>query len=235
MGNQESDRLAVLLHGPVACSFLPHTPHAVKLARLAAHAGKEVLLHQPMQSSHGNELGPGALLVEMDRPTFRNVLNNNLSALPHVSGINNHMGSLLTSRELPMGWLMEELRRYPSMFFVDSRTTPLTVAYNTATDHQIPSTWRDIFLDNEADVEHIRTQFKKLIQLAKLNGSAIAIGHPRPQTLAFLAAHLSDLEQEGISLRPVSDIIHLRKSVLRTAWQQAAPLSTIGRAQSKIQ
>ncbi|RLA18122.1 MAG: divergent polysaccharide deacetylase family protein [Gammaproteobacteria bacterium] len=235
MGNQNADRQAVLLPGPVACSFLPHTPHAVELAQLAARRGKEVLLHQPMQSTGGNDLGPGALILEMDHPTFRATLSSNLAALPHVSGVNNHMGSLLTSHYQPMSWLMEELHRYPAIFFVDSRTTAFTVAYNAATDHQIPSTWRDIFLDNEADEEQISTQFKRLIQLAKRNGSAIAIGHPYPETLAFLQTHLPDLEQLGISLRPVSDVISLRKSVLRTAWYQASPLSALNGKQKQIQ
>lgn len=226
MGNQPDDRLVIDLPGPVACSFLPHTPHAVELAHLAARAGKEVLLHQPMQSRGGNKLGPGALLLEMDRPTFRDVLSNNLAALPHVSGINNHMGSLLTSRDRPMDWLMTELQRYPSMFFIDSRTSAQSVAYTTASDHHIPSSSRDIFLDNDPDEEMILARFKEMIALAKTQGSAIAIGHPYAETLEFLARHLTDLKKEGIDLRPVSEVIRLRKPVLRTAWQQSNQLPT---------
>ncbi len=234
MGNQPSDRVAILLPGPVACSFLPHTPHAVELAQLAARAGKEVLLHQPMQSRGGNKLGPGALLRDMDRATFRSTLSSNLAALPHVSGINNHMGSLLTSLDQPMAWLMTELHRYPSMFFIDSRTTAQTIAQKTATRYQIPNSSRDIFLDNQNDETQILAQFRRLIKLAKSRGSAIAIGHPYPLTMAMLKTQLPRLEQQGVSLRPVSDVIRLRQPALRTAWRATSPRSATPTAPGPI-
>ena len=223
MGNNETDREAVLLPGPIAYAFLPHTPHAVELALLAARKGKEVLLHQPMQSSADKNLGPGALLLDMDRQTFRDTLSKNLASLPYVSGINNHMGSLLTRHQQPMRWLMTELQRYPSLFFLDSRTTAETVAYRNAENLHVPSSSRDVFLDNQLDNDALLTQFQRLIALARKRGSAIAIGHPYPETMTFLRKHLPDLGRAGIELRPVSDIIELRKPALRTAWQRSVP------------
>ncbi|MEL0082802.1 MAG: divergent polysaccharide deacetylase family protein [Gammaproteobacteria bacterium] len=226
MGNNETDRQAVLLPGPIAYAFLPHTPYAVELALLAARNGKEVLLHQPMQSSADNNPGPGALLLEMDQRTFRDTFSKNLAALPYVSGINNHMGSLLTRHQQPMQWLMAELQRYPSLFFLDSRTTAQTVAYQNAEDHHIPSSSRDVFLDNQLHPEALLAQFQQLITIARKQGSAIAIGHPYPQTIAFLREHLPDLKRAGIDLRAVSDIIDLRQPALRTAWQRSAPAAS---------
>lgn len=235
LGNRPEDRLAALLPGPVACSFLPHTPHAVELAQLAARNGKEVLLHQPMQASGQNRQGPGALRLTMDRASFRDTINNNLASLPHVSGVNNHMGSLLTSHSQAMGWLMEELRRYPSMFFIDSRTTSSTVASRVASKFQIPSSSRDIFLDNRTDPESLLAQFNHLIKVARAQGSAIAIGHPYPETMAFLRTHLADLERQGISLQPVSEVIRLRKPALRTAWHQVSSDQLRPKTQQRIQ
>ena len=220
LGYQQRDRLAVLLPGPVACSFLPHTPYAVELAQLAARQNKEVMLHQPMESTSGKKLGPGALTLAMDEAAFRTTLNSNLASLPHVSGVNNHMGSLLTSHYQPMSWLMAELSRHDSLFFIDSRTTRQTVALNTAIDHQLPSSLRDVFLDNQPEAEQVRAQFQLLIEKARQQGTAIAIGHPYPATIAMLEAELPGLAAKGISLRPVEQIIDRRNQQLQTAWHQ---------------
>ena len=221
LGYQQDDRQAVLLPGPVACSFLPHTPYAVELANMAAQLDKEVMLHQPMESTTGNNLGSGALTLAMDETSFRNTLNSNLASLPHVSGVNNHMGSLLTSHNQPMNWLMTELRRHESLFFIDSRTTRQTVALNIATDYQLPSSLRDVFLDNQPEPSQVLAQFELLIKKARQQGSAIAIGHPYPTTLAMLETQLPSLEARGITLKPVEAIIKRRQQQkLQTAWHQ---------------
>ena len=220
LGYQQRDRQVVLLPGPVACAFLPHTPYAVELAQLAVQQQKEVMLHQPMESTTGNNLGPGALTLAMDEASFRDTLNNNLASLPNVSGVNNHMGSLLTSHYQPMSWLMTELGRHDSLFFIDSRTTEQTVALHTATDHQLPSSLRDVFLDNNPEPAQVKAQFELLIKKARQQGTAIAIGHPYPETIAMLKAALPTLTAQGISLRPVNQIIKRRQQQLRTAWHQ---------------
>ncbi|MBL4623310.1 MAG: divergent polysaccharide deacetylase family protein [Immundisolibacteraceae bacterium] len=220
LGYQQSDRRVVLLPGPIACAFLPHTPYAVELAELAIQQHKEVMLHQPMESTTGKKLGPGALTLAMDETSFRHTLNHNLASLPNVSGVNNHMGSLLTSHYQPMSWLMSELRRHNSLFFIDSRTTEQTVALHTATDNQLPSSLRDVFLDNQPEAALVRAQFELLVKKARSQGTAIAIGHPYAETIAMLEAELPKLGARGISLRPVKEIIKRRQQQLVTAWHQ---------------
>ncbi|MBV1961114.1 MAG: divergent polysaccharide deacetylase family protein, partial [Immundisolibacteraceae bacterium] len=102
----------------------------------------------------------------------------------------------------------------------DSRTTEQTVALHTATDHQLPSSLRDVFLDNNPEPAGVKAQFELLIKKARQQGTAIAIGHPYPETIAMLKAALPTLSAQGISLRPVNQIIKRRQQQLRTAWHQ---------------
>ncbi len=118
-----ADRRAIDLPGPVAFAFLPHTPHGPALAELAHAQGKEVLLHMPMQAIEDGPLGPGAVTLHMDRTEFVDAVRRALATVPHVSGVNNHMGSLLTRHPGHMTWLMQELKARGNLFFVDSRTS----------------------------------------------------------------------------------------------------------------
>lgn len=208
---------AVALPGPVAYAFLPHTPHAVELARLAHSLNKEILLHAPMQSEVTDlDPGPGALTLDMTEQQFIQTLQEDLAAVPHVIGINNHMGSLLTRHPGHMLWLMRELDRRGNLFFVDSMTTDKSIALQVATEQHIPSLRRDVFLDNERTVDEISAQFRKLVRLAKQRGHALGIGHPYPETLAALERLLPQLEELDVDLVPITDLI---KSQRQPQWQ----------------
>jgi polysaccharide deacetylase 2 family uncharacterized protein YibQ len=201
---------AVKLPGSVAYSFLPHSPHAAKLASLAHGRGKEVMLHVPMQGSSTSPLGPGAVTANMSRIELMRAVSSGLGSVPYVSGINNHMGSVVTPRSEHMGWLMDLLRVRDNLFFVDSRTTRHTRAFEVARRKSVPSTWRDVFLDNEPDAPEIRSEFRRLLKIAKRRGTALAIGHPHPQTIAVLADVIPRLEEFGVRLVSVADMIRAR-------------------------
>lgn len=199
---------AIALPGPVACAFLPHTPHAAELARFAHDAGKEVLLHLPLQSLNGKALGPGAITLQTTEQEFRRILRADLDAIPHVRGVNNHMGSLLTRHPGHMTWLMSVLAERGDLYFIDSYTHPASVAFAMAHEQGIPSARRDVFLDNVPERDAIRFQFRRLVEEARLKGSAIGIGHPYPETLAFLADVLPTLGEEfGVELVPVEALL----------------------------
>lgn len=211
---------AVDLPGPVACAFLPDTPYAERLAVRAHEHGKEVLLHQPMQAVDHNELlGPGAVTLEMTEAQFLRTLRHNLRALPFVTGINNHMGSLLTRHPGHMTWLMEELRRQGGLYYIDSRTTRHTVAQRMANEVGVPATRRHVFLDNHRDVEAIRAQFRQLVRMAGRQGHALAIGHPYPETLQVLEEEIPRLAAAGVRLVPVRTLLHTSKERRQSQWQ----------------
>ncbi|RTE65165.1 divergent polysaccharide deacetylase family protein [Amphritea opalescens] len=197
--NLEKGTAAINLPGPIAYSVLPHTPHSVDLAELAFRRGKEVMLHAPMANAAHLRLGPGALTDDLNRLQLEKVLRDDIAAVPHVSGVNNHMGSLLTQRRQKMDWVMGVLAE-EGLFFLDSRTTSETVAWKSAYSRGIPWLMRDVFLDHEQTTAFVDKQFRYGIRLAQEQGFAVLIGHPYPVTLRYLAQALPNIGEQGIQL-----------------------------------
>jgi len=218
LGNKSSDVQAINLPGAVACAFLPHTPHAQRLAKLAHANNKEVLLHVPMQSMHDDKkLGPGSLMLDMSESEFIKIFQEDLASIPHVQGVNNHMGSLLTRHPGHMLWLMQEINRHGDLFFVDSRTTAHSVARMVANENNVPSLTRDVFLDAEDNADFVNKQFDRLLKIARTHGYALAIGHPYPDTMKVLKKRLQELESEQVDLVPVSIMLKIRQG--KATWQ----------------
>lgn len=208
LGNRGAlDRRAVALPGPVAMSVLPHTPHARHVARRARQAGKEVLVHLPMQAEAAPAESAGTISLHDTRRQLENHVRRALEAVPHAAGVNNHQGSVLTRHPGHMSWLMNTLSGYPRVFFVDSRTTHRTVAARVAEEHGIPSLSRDVFLDDDPSREAVEKAFDRLVETARRRGRAVAIGHPRAATLEVLEKRLPRLAAQGIELVPLSEMI----------------------------
>jgi hypothetical protein len=206
----EGERLA-RLEQPLTLSFLPYRRHTVELAKLSHSLNKEIMLHAPMANTQHFGLGPGGLTEDMDQVHLTRTLRRALQSVPHVQGVNNHMGSLLTQRLQPMDWVMTELGNYP-LYFVDSRTIASSIAGDVARAHRIPSFTRDVFLDHEQTEEFVDRQFKLLIQRARQQGTAIAIGHPHKITVDYLEKHLPLLDEQGIAIATVSGVWAIRNS-----------------------
>jgi len=216
----KNDKRAINLQGKISFAILPNTPHARNLAKLAHEHNKDVMLHLPMQSEQAGGQEAGVLTMEMQQQEFVHLLKQSLSTIPFISGLNNHMGSLLTQSELHMQWLMEYLSSIDyanelyndELFFIDSRTSHKTVAENMANKYKIPNTRRNVFLDHVHTREAIEEQYQRLIKLAKKNGSALAIGHPFQLTLGFLEEKLPQLEANGIKLISVKELINMQRN-----------------------
>ncbi len=206
----EGERL-VALEQPITLAFLPYRRFTSLLAEQAHRNNKEIMLHAPMANTHNFALGPGGLTTEMDRQDTITTLRRALQSIPHVQGVNNHMGSRLTQMMEPMEWVMSELYRYP-LYFVDSRTIASSIASDVAQAYQIPTLVRDVFLDHEQTEEFVHRQFQELIRLARKNGSAIGIGHPHTVTVDYLEKHLPLLDQQGIAVATVSAVWALRNN-----------------------
>jgi polysaccharide deacetylase 2 family uncharacterized protein YibQ len=118
------------------------------------------------------------------------------------------MGSLLTTKEDSMKWVMEVLKGR-SLFFIDSLTSPKSVAKKTAQEYGLKTVSRDVFLDNIRTEKAIDKQFSRLIKRARRHGSALAIGHPYPETMAYLKKRLNHLEADGVRLVRLSDVLEI--------------------------
>ncbi len=209
LGNtlQAGERTAAL-RGPVACAILPHTPFGQTIAKQAFLAGKEVLLHLPLQAVEQYELtGSGTIKIDNTRTQLVRIFEADIVSIPHVVGVSNHMGSLLTRHPGHMEWLMDAVKAHGNLFFVDSYTTVSSVALQLAHERGVPSIRRDVFLDNVPTEAAIDRQFQRLKKRAKKNGYAVGIGHPYPQTLRYLERMLPALIDEGIELVSVSRLI----------------------------
>jgi hypothetical protein len=208
LGNSLDYGAAVLdIDTPLTLAMLPLSDYGATLANIAYKQGKEVMLHLPLQSVESHLPTAGTLYLHMTHAQFVRQLDADLASIPHLSGVNNHMGSLLTQHPGHMDWLMQELERRGDLYFIDSRTTTKTVAGMFADKHGIPHMDRDIFLDPDFSPQTLRRQFERFIDIASNFGCAIAIAHPHPRTLEFIKQHISELERHEITLVPVSVLI----------------------------
>jgi polysaccharide deacetylase 2 family uncharacterized protein YibQ len=208
--NQFQSERAARLNGAFTLSVLPFTPHGLSSALLAHNQGKELMLHLPMSTINNMPVGKGGLVSGMEKTAFLNIVRQDLSNLPHIRGVNNHMGSRLTQEAEPMQWLMEELRSH-GLYFVDSRTSAQTKALDIANQYRVPSLKRDVFLDDINDTKAIEYQLNRAIQFAKQRGAAVAIGHPYAATLTVLERAQPQLIQQGITLVYVSQLMQLAR------------------------
>lgn len=192
---------------PITVSVLPHLPLSAEVAEEAYRRGDEVMLHLPMQSeSETAKTEEVELRVGMNAQQVDSALEGMLETVPHAVGVNNHQGSRATADPKLMSELMPDLRRR-GLFFVDSRTLASTVAYDTAERLGVRAASRKVFLDDSANPEAILKQLELAARDAERDGSAIAIGHPRPGTIAALAQGLPHLESQGIHLVFVSELV----------------------------
>ena len=196
------------MESPVALAVLPHLRYSAEVARLGRLLGREVLLHLPMEpkDSVTHDPGTGALVTSMTAEDISAELNSNLDSLPYVLGVNNHMGSRFTEDEQKMRVVASVLKER-GLFFLDSFTSPKSVAEAVARSSGVRAARRSVFLDNERETEQIRARVKELIRVAKKNGSAIAIGHPYPETIEVLSETLPGFPAEGVTVVPLSELL----------------------------
>lgn len=172
---------------PVTMAILPNRPRTRYVAGLAADRGLEIILHQPMQPGTYPRVnpGPGAVFTDMAADRIKAQVAANLEQLPHVAGLNNHMGSAFTSSAPGMEAVMEVLKA-KGLFFLDSVTSAVSAAPDAARKAGVPLYRRSVFLDNIRNVRLILAQLKVAENLAIKHGRAIAIGHPYGETLQAL-------------------------------------------------
>ena len=191
---------------PLTLSVLPHLSNSGEIAEEAHRRGYQVLLHLPMASNGGETEEPIELQPGMDASAVGQAFAAMLDTVPYAVGVNNHEGSRGTSDPTLMNELMPLLHER-KLFFVDSRTTAATVAEAAAHTAGVPAASRDVFLDDVQSAGAIRKQFALAVRDAREKGSALAIGHPHPETLQVLSETLPDAERQGVTLVFASDLV----------------------------
>ncbi|WHP80250.1 divergent polysaccharide deacetylase family protein [Edwardsiella anguillarum] len=187
---------------PVTIAVLPNAPHAREMA-LRAHAqGREILIHLPMAPLSKQPLERDTLQPAMSEAEIQRIIRQAVGNVPYAVGMNNHMGSAMTSSLTGMQKVMRALEQYHLLYFLDSMTIGHSQVSNAAQGTGIKVIKRKVFLDDAQSESAIRTQFNRAITLARRNGSAIAIGHPHPATVRVLQQMLRTLPSDITLVRP---------------------------------
>lgn len=196
---------------PVTMAVLPNLSYSKEVCRFAEDNGMEVILHFPMEPAvDTGSLEKETIMVDFDEVTIKRILDSDLASIDSAKGISNHMGSKATSDPRVMAIVFNELKTR-DMFFLDSVTTPESAGEEAARKVGLPYARRDIFIDHDADTEHIKKQMEKVEKIAVGKGSAIAIGHDRKGTIEILTEIIPPMKERGIKFVKLSELIEAKR------------------------
>jgi polysaccharide deacetylase 2 family uncharacterized protein YibQ len=165
------------------------------------------MLHLPLESLRKPPRTPeGTISAGMTRDEIRRGVLACLDQIPGCAGVNNHAGSKVTEDGEMMPLILEVIRD-KGLYFIDSRTTSATVAYDTARRLGIRAAERRVFLDGTPDEAAIKARIEELFQTARDRGRAVGICHPKPETLAALRKYVALAEDYGVTLVFASEIV----------------------------
>jgi hypothetical protein len=189
-------------------AILPYLKDSKAVAQESYERGWNVILHLPMEPQNGavHNPGQGALWTTMTKEEVRSTIIEGLENVPYAIGFNNHMGSKFTEDEALMKVVIDTARER-GVFFLDSRTTSRSVGAKLARKMGVKTASRSVFLDNKQDKDYIRGQIEELIRIAKLNGSAIGIGHPYSETISVIIEKEADFERAGVKLVRLDELV----------------------------
>jgi polysaccharide deacetylase 2 family uncharacterized protein YibQ len=196
------------LEPAVTVAVIPFRSASAAVAAAAVAGGREVILHLPLEPERdaAMEGGSGFLRTAMEPAGLEGQLEKDLRAVPYIIGVNGHMGSRFTRDPKAMRTLLGALRAR-GLFFLDSKTSPESVAGEVALGLQVPFAERDVFLDHDPAPAAVARALAATAALARETGQAIAIGHPHASTLAVLAGWLSEARRQGIEVVPLSALV----------------------------
>ena len=183
----------------ITLSIFPGLDKTAWIAEQAAAAGHGVMMYLSMEPLDypRSDPGPNALLMDHPPEKIRTLIRMARATLPHATGLNNHMGSRLTADRTAIGRVLKEVDRY-GLFFVDSFTSPRSIAYKVAEEMGMPAGRNSMFLDRKETRESVERSVEALAEMAGIAGTAIGIARAKPATLAALESALPELEKRGI-------------------------------------
>jgi len=196
----------ISLQAPLTASFLTYGQGLDEQVKNAKEAGLEIMVHTPMEPHSKADLAPDTLTTQMNLEEIKNGLNIMLDKFHDVKGINNHMGSKLTEDFERMNAVMEVLNER-DLFFLDSKTTAFSAAKKAARQNHVSYATRHVFLDNENKVDYILKQLSVAERIARRNGYAVAIGHPKTGTYQALKQWIETLPDKKLKLVHLSNIV----------------------------
>jgi len=210
--DEEAIRRLGALDGPLALAVIPSAPHAREAAALATRKRWDLLVHLPMAGGEGAPGEAEAIGAADDDATIARRVASAIEAVPGASGLNNHEGSRATADARVVHAVLEVVGAR-GLFFLDSRTTPATVAESEARRLGIPTVARDVFLDDAATEASapggaagaLAAAWRDALAKAAKKGSCVLVAHPRRETLDFLEAHLAGAPVRRVRVSQLAD------------------------------
>lgn len=192
---------------PLTLAVMPNQSHTSEAAAEWASYGLPVIIHQPMESVSGSGMEPIVLLTSMSAEAKKSMLADSMRQIPQAVGMNNHQGSKATIDRATMNTVMQMLSA-KGMFFLDSATNTTTEADSAAAAYGVRYARNELFVDNSTDIEEIKAMIRKGARRASANGTAIIIGHCRPNTAEAFRQVVPELRAAGIEFIYVSKLLH---------------------------
>lgn len=193
----------------ITLSILPGIAQSKLMYGKAIDHNKETLIHLPMEAELEKvDYTDYTIYTQMSENEIRSRIRKAIMDYPASNGINNHMGSKITSDEKIMAIIVDELKKNQK-FFIDSRTTDTSVAYKVARNLNLPTAENNLFLDQSANdtEEYLVKKFEALAKIANARGSAIGIGHTHKGTIKVLLEQIPQFEKRGYEFVYVSEIL----------------------------
>ena len=176
---------------PITPSFLPPTKRHPFSPKLAQNFN-DYMVHLPLEALNNHAIEENTLDTHDTIHKIMDTVMRVKVLFPKVKYINNHTGSKFTADAGAMSKLFRALDEH-DIKFLDSKTTAQSQASKVA-GYKILQ--RNIFLDHIDEEHYIKNQLKKAIRLAKKEGLAIVIGHPRKATMKVIREHTALIKRE---------------------------------------
>jgi len=202
---------------PLTIAVLPDYSYTEKTAENITlhHPDKELILHQPMEPvDPAIDPGSGTIWVDTPKEKILNILTTNIMQVANAKGMNNHMGSLVTQNRDVMETVITFCKTN-DLYFIDSFTTPDSVAGIIAHQQGVPSTQQHVFLDNDRDPYVIREQFIKGMHIAEKKGYVVMIGHAwSPETASIINQMVPIAKKHAFSFHTASTLFKRKQRPL---------------------
>lgn len=208
--SMEGSEKILSLPVPLTVAVMPFMPTTKEDAQLAHKNGKEVIIHLPMEAKRGKAswLGPGSILSHLSDEEIKKRVEDAIADVPYAVGMNNHMGSKITSDKRIMRIILTACKQH-NLYFLDSKTTSNSVVAEVATELGVPYVINDLFLDDQYNLAHIEKQMQQLLKIVAAQPITVAIGHvgpPGKYTSEVIERAIDELKENTV-LVPLTSVI----------------------------
>lgn len=199
------------LNNKLTFAILPNQKYSEYTMNQAYAKGIETIIHVPMEPLGYPSQDPGkdAILVQQSTQEIENRIERFIKELPLCKGINNHMGSLATTEPEVMQAVMRSLKKH-NMYFLDSRTSNVSIAYQTAQKSLVPAFQNQLFLDSpDISDKTMKAKYDQILSLSERGPYVIAITHCHNKAkLEYLERMLDMLTDAGFTIQPISKLMN---------------------------